>query len=139
MLKLKDGIETVIAVPAKNHSTGAITVSAVDASGGYGRARITMVFGAFGSNAGISLSVTEGVTAGATFTVISGSAASLVTGSGANKVLVIDVPVSNAKPFLKVKGTAGTSTVLMGAVADLYNGTRLMPPANSSIIQYVTV
>lgn len=105
-------------------STGAITAVAVDASGGYDRVLHIIELGAFGTSASFDAEITESASSGGSYTLITSSGMTAVTGSAANKVVLIDVPVNNAKPFQKVRATATTQTVGVSAVALCYNGTR---------------
>jgi len=137
MEHLNSYISTVIAMPAKSHAIGACTISTVNASGGYDRARFVIALGAFGTNAVASFSVTHAATASATYSLISSSATDAIQTASAGGVIVIDVPVSGSKPFLRLKGTAATGTVLAGAICDLYKGSRALPPLTSNMADYV--
>lgn len=139
MEHLNSYISTVQAIPAKSHGAGALSVSTVDASGGYDRARFVISLGAFGSGGGIKAEVTQSATSGGTYTLIASSACDQLVSTSANKVIIIDVPVSGSKPYLKLRGTAYTAAVLAGGICDLYKGSRAMPPSTSVLADYVVV
>lgn len=119
--------------------TNGITAVAVDASGGYDRVLFVIPLGSFGTSAGFDAEITESATSGGTYTLIASSGMALVTASAANKVILIDVPVNSSKPFLKIRSTATTAAVGMGAVALCYNGTRPLGTAMEDVAQSVEV
>lgn len=139
MEHLNSYISTVPAIAAKSHATGAMTNTAVTAIGGYDRARFVVILGAFGTAAEANFSVTQCATSNGAYTLIAGSATDQLVTTAANKVVVIDVPVSGSKPYLKLKGTAYTQTVLAGAICDLYKGSRALPPLTTALADYVVV
>lgn len=112
--------------------TGAIwTPIAVDASGGYDKALFVCARGAqLGTGGEFSASVYESDATGGTYTLRSGSlGTSNVTKP--DTALLIEIAVDGTKPFLKLHGTAsttGTASIPVVAVAELYRGTRTLPP-----------
>ena len=115
--------------------TGAIwTPVAVDASGGYDKALFICGRGAeLGTGSQFSASVYESATTGGTYALRSGSlGTSAVTKP--DTALLIEIAVAAATPFLKLHGTAsttGTASIPVVAVAQLYRGTRTLPPSPS--------
>lgn len=122
--KLSYYVNPQVSVVPGTKSTGAISATVVDASGGYDRVAHIIQLGAFGSGAGFDAEVVESATSGGTYTLVTGSGMAAVTASAANKLVILDVPVNNAKPFQKVRSTASTQTVGVSVVAIAYNGTR---------------
>lgn len=78
-----------------------------------------------------STSVYDSATASGTYALISGSLGTSGT-SSTNKALLTEILVDPTKPFLKMYGTSsttGTSLIPVVAVANLYRGTRTLPPS----------
>lgn len=135
-------ISTVSALGAKactTASSGAIAGTEVNASGGYDRARFVVALGEFATGAQIAFEVQQAATTSGTFATISGTATGTLASTNANKLIVIDVPVSGSKPFIKLKGTAYTATVYAGAICDLYRGSRALPPVTTHLAKYTVL
>lgn len=122
--KLTYLVNPQVAVVPGSKSTGAITPTVVDLTGGYDRAAHFIQVGSFGTNASFDAEITECATSGGTYTIIAGSGMTAITASAANKVVVIDVPVNTSKPYQKVRATATTAAINVSALAVGYNGTR---------------
>lgn len=138
--KLSYYVNPQVSVIPGSKSTGAITPSVVDASGGYDRVVHVIALGAFGTSAGFDAEVTESATSGGTYTLIASSGMTLVTSAaGANKLFLLDVPVNPSKPYQKLRSTATTAAVGMSAVAICYNGTRALGKAMEDVQQEVFV
>lgn len=78
-----------------------------------------------------STSVYDAGTSGGTYALIAGSLGTSGT-SSTNKPLLTEILVDPAKPFLKMYGTSsttGTSLIPVVAVANLYRGSRTLPPS----------
>ena len=132
--RLTDYVKTVKSVAAAIPSSAAITATAVDASGGFDRARHVIQLGAFGATSTFDAEVLESAATGGTYTKITGADMTVLASTGAGKTIIIDVPVNSAKPFQKLRGTAGVSTVALAATCDLYNGSRTLPTADDSAV-----
>lgn len=137
--KLSYLVNPQVSIVPGSKSTGAITPTVVDASGGYDRVCHVIQLGAFGTNAGFDAEITESATSGGSYTLIASSGMTAVTGSAANKIVLIDVPVNNAKPFQKVRSTANTAAIGVSCVAIAYNGTRPLGKAVDDAAQDVFV
>jgi hypothetical protein len=122
--KLSYYVAPAVSVVPGTKSTGAITATAVNASGGFDRVLHVIQLGAFATSAQFDAEIVESATSGGTYTMITSSGMTAVTAAAANKIVLIDVPVNNAKPFQKVRSTATTQTVGVSVVAIRYNGTR---------------
>ena len=127
------------AVVPGTKSTGAITATVVDASGGFDRVLHVIELGSFGTSAGFDAEITESATSGGSYTLIASSGITAVTAADANKVVLIDVPVNNAKPFQKIRSTASTAAIGVSAVALCYSGSRLLGTTVGDAAQSVTV
>jgi len=132
--KLSDYIKPVKSVASAIPSSAAVTVVAVDASGGFDRVCHILQLGAFGATGTFDAEVTESATSGGTYTLIASSGISALVSTGAGKTVIIDVPVNNSKPFQKIRATAGVSTVAVGGVALMYNGSRVLPTADAATV-----
>lgn len=137
--------DVVRAYQAVENSAGAIAPvapTAVNATG-FSRARFIFNF----SNAATTGSLDTGLglwhasTSGATYALIAGGSAVAVTSGaisgGANNVIIIDVPISSATPWLKASGSWLSTGVPHGAVIELYNG--VDKPGTSTEQQVVVV
>ena len=137
--KLSAYVEPQAAVVPASVSAGAISVVAVDASGGYDRAQFILSLGAFGTSAGVDCEITESATSGGAYTLIASSGITAVTAAAANKLIIVDVPVNNAKPYLKLRGTVTTAAVALGAICNTYNGTRSLGSTMEDVQEEVVV
>lgn len=132
--KLTDYLKPVKSAAAAIPSSAAVTVVAVDASGGFDRVCHIIQLGAFGATSTFDAEITESAATGGTYTLITSSGMAALASTGAGKTVIIDVPVNADKPFQKLRATAGVSTVAVGAVAVMYNGSRLLPTADASTV-----
>lgn len=136
---LSDYVSTQVSLPAIAVSGAGFTETAVDASGGFDRVRHVIAIGVIVAGGGFDAEVTECATAGGTYTLIAGSGATKITTTATTKLMIIDVPVNQSKPFQKLRATATTSTVTVAAIAEMYNGSRTLPTADASTVQKVVV
>ena len=132
--RLTDYIKPVKSVAALVPSSTAITVTVVDASAGFDRVCHIIQLGAFGATGTFDAEVLESAETGGTYTKITGADMTVLASGGAGKTVIIDVPVNSAKPFQKLRGTAGVSTVGLAAIALMYNGSRTLPTADASTV-----
>lgn len=136
---LSDYVSTQVSVPAVAASGAAFTATVIDASGGFDRVRHVISVGVIVAGGGFDAEVTESATSGGTYTLIASSGATAITTTATTKLIVIDVPVNSAKPFQKLRATSTTATVTIAAIAEMYNGSRVLPTADASTVQKVTV
>lgn len=132
--KLTDYVAPVRSAAAAIPDSAAVTVVAVDASGGFDRVCFIAQLGAFSAGSTFDARILESEATGGTYTAIASSGITQLVSTGAGKTVIIDVPVNNAKPFQKLQATAGVSTVAVAAVAIRYNGSRLLPTADAATI-----
>ena len=137
--KLSDYVNAQSSIVPGSKSTGAVTAVAVDGSGGFDRCRHVIHIGAVGTSGGFDAEVTESATSGGSYTLIASSGMTAVTAAAANTLIILDVPVSNTKPFQKVRSTVSTAAIGLCAVAELYNGTRPLGTAQGDVTQEVVV
>lgn len=137
--KLSHYVKPQVAIAPGSKSVGAVTAVVVDASSGYDRAQFVISLGAFGTNAQFDAEVTESPSSGGTYTLISSSGITAVTAAAANKLIIVDVPVNSAKPYLKLRGTVATAAVDIGAVCNAYNGSRSLGSAMEDVQEEVVV
>ena len=109
-------------------SNTALTETEIDCTG-FDRVCHIITVGAMASGATLDYQVQSAAATGMSGAAdVSGAALTqIAAASGASKVYAIDMPVDPAKPFQKAVGAAGTNTVLVGAVAVLYNGSGTYP------------
>ena len=109
-------------------SNTALTEAEIDCTG-FDRVCHIITVGAMASGATLDYQVQSAAATGMSGAAdVSGAALTqIAAASGASKVYAIDMPVDPAKPFQKAVGAAGTNTVLVGAVAVLYNGSGTYP------------
>lgn len=132
--KLTDYIAPAKSVAAAIPSSAAMTAVAVDCSAGFDRVCHIIQLGAFGATSTFDAEVLESAETGGTYTKITGADMTGLVSTGAGKTVIIDVPVNSDKPFQKLRGTAGVSTVAVSAIALRYNGSRTLPTADVSTI-----
>lgn len=137
--KLSYYVEPQAAVVPGSKNTGAVTAVAVDASGGYDRAQFLIALGSFGTNAGFDCEITESAASGGTYTLIASSGITAVTAASANKLVIVDVPVNSAKPYLKLRGTVTTAAVNLASICNVYNGTRVLGSTMEDVAEEVVV
>jgi hypothetical protein len=120
--RLNDFVNVTQALENSAWAAGTPVGTLINATG-YGRARFVFSFGAnSGTTAGLSsgLGVWGASTSGATFSNIT-SMAAVTSGVLSNNVMVIDVPVTPATPWLKVSGGSVLSTAInASAIVELY-------------------
>ena len=132
-------VKTVKAIAPAIPSSTAFTATEVVATGGYDRIQFVISTGAIAATSTLSCKVQNSVTSGGTLADVASAALAALDSGDAGKIFVIDVPVSNTRPYYKLAGTAGVSTVALSAVANLYKGTKTGPPDSSFATQLVTV
>jgi hypothetical protein len=133
MAHLRTASDRYIVGGAGSTGTGAIwTPIAINATG-YDKALACIVRGAEagGTKGTVTGSVYESATSGGTYALRTGSLGTSGTSSTAT-CLLIEIAVAAATPFLKIYGTAsttGTGAIPVAAVAELYRGSRILPPS----------
>lgn len=132
-------VEAQASIVPGSKSTGAVTPTAVDGSGGYDRIRHVIALGSFGTGGVFDCEITESATTGGTYTLITGSGITALTAASANKLVIVDAPVNNAKPFQKIRGTVSTAAIGICAIAECYNGTRPLGSTQEDVAEEVTV
>ena len=141
--KLSYFVDPQIAALPAEYSAGAVTAVAVDASGGFDRVQHVVSVGAYETSAGFDVEITESATSGGSYTLITGSGATALVGTAAtstfSKIIILDVPVNNAKPFQKIRGTATTAAVSVCAIANCYNGSRSLGTSMADVQEEVVV
>ena len=121
-----------VAVSAGGAAGAAIVATKVDATG-FSRARFIFNIGNPAGTGSLQtgLGVYAAATSGATFTLITGASAAAVTSGvlsgGANNIIVIDVPVSSASPWLQASGSFLNVTPAHGGVVELYSSVNRPP------------
>ena len=115
----------------------AIVGTKVDGTG-FSRARFIFQM----SNAATTASVSTGLgvwaasTSGATFArVTNGSAGAVTSGQlsgGANNIIIIDVPIASASPWLQLSGDTTSTGIAHSAVVELYSGVN-RPPTQAEL------
>ena len=114
-------------VPVAGTTGHATTASAVDARQ-YDRVAFIIMTGAMQAASIMEMQATESATSSGTYTVVAGSKLTNITSAGASKIYLVDVPVASAKPYLKLRGTAGTAgPQQVAACAVLYKGNVINP------------
>lgn len=119
-----------------NSNAGApspIVATKIDATG-FSRARFVFQMGSGETTGSLvnGLGVWQAATSGGAYDQIA-SAAAITSGGisgNANPIVVIDVPVNSAKPWLQMSGSFGQTGVNHSAVVELYDGVN-RPPTQS--------
>lgn len=132
--------EQILAKPAVAVSAGgapqAIVGTKVDGTG-FSRARFIFQMGSAATTASLSagMGVWNASTSGATFTrVSSGSAGAVSSGSlsgGGTNIIIIDVPIASANPWLQLSGDTTSTGVAHSAVVELYDAVNRPPTATA--------
>lgn len=139
--RLNDSIVARQAI-APSVTSGAQTGIAVNGTG-YSRARFVF---SFGSGSATTAAIAAGSaawqasTSGATFIPITGADLAAVSSgvmSGANNVMIVDVPINSAYPWLKASATVSSTAINNACVVELYNGVNR--PATTAEQQVVVV
>jgi hypothetical protein len=128
--------DSIVAKQAVAVSAGgapqAIVGTKVDGTG-FSRARFIFQMGAAATTASLStgLGVWQASTSGAAFARITGASAAAVTsgvlsGGGAN-IIIIDVPIASANPWLQLSGDTTSTGVAHSAIVELYSGINRPP------------
>ncbi len=135
MAHLRTASDRYISGGAGSTGTGAIwTPIAINATG-YDKALICISRGAEAGVAAqgtVTGSVYESSASGGSYALRSGSLGTSGTSTTAT-CLLIEIAVAAATPFLKVYGTAsttGTAAIPVAATAELYRGSRILPPTH---------
>lgn len=136
--RINDIADTLQALAVSNWAVGEVAGTLVNATG-YGRARF--IFN-IGPNTATTAAFSAGggpykaATSGATFTRVT-SLAAVTSGVLGGNVMIVDVPVDPAKPWLKISGHSVLSTAIQfGAVVELYCGMN-RPPTTTTPQQVV--
>jgi hypothetical protein len=127
------------AVAPNTGPVGGLTGIAID-GGSFRRARFIFNFAAnAGTTAALSagLGVWNAATSGSTFTQV-GSLAAVTSGVLGSNIMVVDVPVSSASPWMKVSGGSILSTAISNScVVELYQS--ISRPPTPTPQQIVTI
>lgn len=118
----------LISQAVANSAGGAAAVIAatkIDGTG-YSRARFIFNFSNAATTASLStgFGVWQAATSGATYAIVTSGVAvtsGIISGS-ANPVIVIDIPIVAANPWLQLSGSFIATTPAHGAVVELYSG-----------------
>lgn len=124
----------VTASAAHIGTAGTMTATAVDGRG-FDRACFIIQTGAAENTATLDAQITDCATSGGSYANTAGTAVTQLTTPDAGKILVIDIPVKAARPFMKTLIVTGTAAFVNGAVCVLYRGTRsvVAPTAEQTI------
>ena len=142
--RLNDQIVARQAVAVSGGANAGLPIVGTKIDGtGFARARFIFQLGNAATTGSLStgLGVWQASTSGATFALIAGASAAAITSgllSGSNNnIVVIDVPVGSANPWLQLSGSINQTGVAHSAIVELYNG--INRPPTSSEIQVVVV
>ncbi len=123
-------------VPIEGTTGHAVTATEVNASG-FARCAFLIMTGAMDANCVLECKAQQAATSGGTFANITSAALTNVTSAGASKVYLIDLPVNESYPYLKLAATCGTAQGVFAALAVLYNG--VLEPGTDSPTQKVVL
>ncbi len=132
--RLNDSIvaKQAVAVSAGVNAGLPIVGTKIDGTG-FSRARFIFQLAAAATTASLStgLGVWQASTSGATFALITGASAAAVTSGvlsgGANNIVVIDVPIGSANPWLQLSGSINQTGAAHSAIVELYSGINRPP------------
>lgn len=114
-----------------------IVATKVDGTG-FSRARFEFNMGPGATTGSLStgLGVWQAPTSGGTYALIAGASAPAVTSGqisgAANPIVVIDVPINSATPWLQLSGSFPTTTPPHGGIVNLYSGMN-RPPTQTEL------
>ncbi len=133
MSKQRTGSDRYLVAAGGNTGTGVIATPIALNASGYDRVLFSIARGAEvgGTKGTFAASVYESSATGGSYALRSGSLGTSGT-AFENTVLLIEINVAGATPFLKLYGTAttsGTGAIPIVAQAQLYRGSRLLPPS----------
>lgn len=134
--RLNDQIDAKVAVA--NSVAGApapIVATKVNATG-FSRARFIFQMANVATTGSLQagLGVWQAATSGAAYSLIT-SAAAVSSGQlsgGTNPLVIIDVPINSASPWLQMSGSFISTGVTHGAIVELYDGVN-RPPTSSAL------
>ncbi len=126
--------EQVVVKPAVAVSGGGgpipIVATKIDGTG-FSRARFVFMMGSAATTGSLQtgLGVWQAATSGATYALVTSAAAvtSGVLSGGAGNVVVIDVPIGSATPWLQLSGSMVSTGFAHAAVVELYSGINRPP------------
>lgn len=122
-LPLPQKYKVVPAVVPTAGAVAAMTATVVDGTG-FERVMFIDSTGAAATGATRTFKIQSSATSGGSYTDVSNAALTNQTAAAnASKIHILDMPINDAKPFMKVVGSVGTDTFANGVVAVLYNGT----------------
>ena len=132
--------EQVVARDAVVNSGGAATgipIVATKVNGtGFSRARFIFKMSNAATTASLStgLGVWAAATSGATYALVASAAANTSgqLSGGENNIVVIDVPISSAAPWLQMSGSFVSATPAHSATVELYHGVN-RPPTQAEL------
>lgn len=135
--RLNDRIVTKDAVANSGGAATGIPIVATKVNAtGYSRARFTFKMSNAATTASLStgLGVWQASTSGATYALITSAAANTsgTLSGGANNIVVIDVPVDSANPWLQMSGSFVSATPAHSAEVALYGGVN-RPPTQAEL------
>lgn len=135
--RLNEQVVAKQAVASSAGSAGGIPIVAtkIDATG-FSRARFIFSMSNAASTASLStgLGVWQASTSGATYALVTSAVANTsgALSGGANNIVVIDIPVAAATPWLQMSGSFVSATPAHGAVVELYHGVN-RPPTQAEL------
>src|SRR5690349_19443969 len=126
--RLNDSIvaKQAVAVSAGVNAGLPIVGTKIDGTG-FSRARFIFQLANSATTASLStgLGVWQASTSGAAFALVAGASAAAVTSGlisgAANPIVVIDVPIKSATPWLQLSGSINQTGAAHSAVVELYN------------------
>ena len=126
--------DQIVAKPAVAVSAGAgpipIVATKIDGTG-FSRARFIFQMGSAATTGSLStgLGVWKAATSGATYSLVASAAAitSGVLSGGAGNIVVIDVPINSATPWLQLSGSFDSTGAAHSAIVELYSGINRPP------------
>lgn len=142
MKRLNDKIVAKQAIANSGGNAAGIPVVATKVNGtGFSRARfiLNMTNAAGTASLSTGLGVWQATTSGDTYAQVASAAAvtsGLISG-GANNLVVIDVPIAAATPWLQLSGSFVNATPAHSAIVEFYNG--INRPPTQAELQVVVV
>lgn len=113
----------VTASAAHIGTAGTMTATAVDGRG-FDRACFSIQLGAATNTATLDAQITDCDTAGGSYTNTASTAITQLIDTKGGKLILIDIPVKAARPFMKTLIVTGTAAFVNSAVCVLYHGSR---------------
>ena len=123
--RLLTSVKIVPAVDPYDGAAGAMTAVEVDGRGGFDRVLFVLYTGDATATGTAAWKVQAAATSGGSLSDVTSAAFTSLDDTGGNQIYVCDMPISAAKPFMKITGATATAAIANASIAILYRGDSL--------------